>query len=336
MLLGSNRQKTMKDLEHYATEFAHHLVTGEETKAVVSIGFSYYLLTSLRLVQLSVSPGEVKASFPLAEISSFRSKAGLTGEKFFITVNGKEKKLGETLEMGKEFVNLFEELHKVAPSSDELRIESIDAAGELYETVKTNRESKFPKHLVKSIQRNAKTGEDPVMVISGVDDSTEGSLIVFADRCVISKSGFWAAAVSGSLGGARDALFYFADITGIEYNSGFLSGVLEILTPSYQGTATKDYWSGLLNSDRNNSENDPRVTSNTLPLLKSDYRAAKPLIDELRSMIAAAKAPTVTVQLDETTPKASAADEIKKLAELHEAGSLTDDEFATLKGKLLS
>lgn len=335
MLLGSSRQKTMKDLEHYAKKFDHHLVSGEETKAVVSIGFSNYVLTTLRLVQLSALPGEVKASFPLAEISSFRSKAGHQ-EKFFITINEKEKKLGGILEMGQEFLTLFEELHKVAPSSDELRTESLDAVGEPYESVKTNRESKFPKHLVKSIQRNAKTGEDPVMVISGVDDSTEGSLIVFADRCVISKSGFWAAAVSGSLGGARDALFYFADITGIEYNSGFLSGVLEILTPSYQGTATKDYWSGLLNSDRNNSENDPRVTSNTLPLLKSDYRAAKPLIDELRSMIAAAKAPTVTVQLDETTPKASAADEIKKLAELHEAGSLTDDEFATLKGKLLS
>lgn len=335
MLLGSSRKKAMKDLEHYAKEFAHHLVSGEEAKAVVQIGLSYYVLTTLRLVQLSGLPGEVKASFPLAEISSFRSKAGHQ-EKFFITINEKEKKLGGILEMGQEFLTLFEELHKVAPSSDELRTESLDAAGEPYESVKTNRESKFPKHLVKSIQRNAKTGEDPVMVISGVDDSTEGSLIVFADRCVISKSGFWAAAVSGSLGGARDALFYFADITGIEYNSGFLSGVLEILTPSYQGTATKDYWSGLLNSDRNNSENDPRVTSNTLPLLKSDYRAAKPLIDELRSMIAAAKAPTVTVQLDETTPKASAADEIKKLAELHEAGSLTDDEFATLKGKLLS
>ena len=39
---------------------------------------------------------------------------------------------------------------------------------------------------------------------------------------------------------------------------------------------------------------------------------------------------------ENTGPDAADLDEIKKLAELHESGALTDEEFATAKAKLLA
>lgn len=44
--------------------------------------------------------------------------------------------------------------------------------------------------------------------------------------------------------GAARRTFMFHDVTGIEYNSGMHTGVLEVLTPSYQGSANKDFWRG--------------------------------------------------------------------------------------------
>ena len=142
--------------------------------------------------------------------------------------------------------------------------------------------------------------------------------------------------MSGSLGGAREATFYFKDITGIEYNSGLTTGVLEILTASYDGSANKDFWSGIFNADRNNSANDPRALSNTLPLMKSDYIKAKPLIDKLRSMIQAAKETKVVVNIDSPVTSGSAADELTKLAGLMDRGLITKDEFDKAKARLLS
>ena len=140
--------------------------------------------------------------------------------------------------------------------------------------------------------------------------------------------------MSGSLGGSRDATFYFRDITGIEYNSGMLTGVLEILTASYQGSANKDYWTGILNGDKNKSGNDPRALSNTLPLIKSDYLSAKPLIDQLRTMIQDSKETKIVV--NNTSPSGSAADELGKLAELMDKGLITLEEFQAAKKRLLS
>jgi hypothetical protein len=47
--------------------------------------------------------------------------------------------------------------------------------------------------------------------------------------------------MTGSLGGGRITTFHYTEITGIEYNAGMMMGVLEILTPSYQGSGNKDY-----------------------------------------------------------------------------------------------
>lgn len=319
-----------------AEGFQSHALPDEVTLASVQIGMSTYLLSNLRLVKLALSGGP-KESYPLTEIESFRfQQSRLNQLQFFITPTGQEEiKLGSIMDVGEAFQELFGQTHQRGATNTSLRIESRSAHAQRWADVPTNRKKDgLPKHLVKAIERNAKAGEDPVMIITGQYDSTDGSLIVFADRCVISKSGIIGSFYAASLGGGREATFFFRDITGIEYNSGMLTGVLEILTASYQGSSTKDFWAGLTNPSRNNSQNDPRVSSNTLPLPKADYLSAKPLIDTLRTMIHEAKQTTVVVTAPGTPM--SIADEVGKLSDLVDKGLMTPEEFEAAKQRLLT
>ena len=143
--------------------------------------------------------------------------------------------------------------------------------------------------------------------------------------------------MAGSFGGARIATFSYADITGVEYNSGFVTGVIEVLTPSYNGTSNRDYWRGTFSS-RNADSNDPWTLSNTLPFDKLTYRQAAPHLAELRRRITEAKNPHVHV----VAPQAVANDadtlgaQLQHLADLHRDGVLSDEEFQRAKQQLLA
>ena len=332
-------QNKGKQFTRLAQDFNIHLIEGEVVAASVQLGITNYILTQFRLVALNMSGTAPKASYPLTELESIRMEKGKLGTNLFITPKGKsEMKLGSMFpEIEAEFPQLLEKLIDTSEVSPELRPESYDYAAERYASIPTNRKlRKLPKHLVKAIITNSKANEDPLMIITGQVDSTDGSLLVYSDRCVISKSGIIGGFMAGSLGGSRDAVFYFRDITGIEYNSGMFTGVLEILTASYDGSANKDFWRGITNPSRNSSVNDPRALSNTLPLMKDDYVSAKPLIDKLRSMINDAKETKVIVNTPPPTSPSSPAEEIQKLADLLDKGLLTPEEFQAAKTKLLS
>lgn len=164
-----------------------------------------------------------------------------------------------------------------------------------------------------------------------------GLLAAFVDRLAIIKTGALTSLMAGSLGGERAATFHYSDITGIEYNSGFSNGVLEILTPSYNGTANRDYWRGSGRS-RNADANDPYTLSNTLPLNKSEYKDALKEINELRSRISQAKQHAIQGPLPapEAPSGAGLAQELRTLSELRDAGVLSEDEFAAAKRRLLN
>jgi hypothetical protein len=333
-MLQSKGKQFTKDAE----AFALHAVDGETVLASLQIGMSTFILTNFRLVRWALSGG-VKSSYPLNEIESYRSESSKLGVAFFVTLSQKpEEKLGVVFEdIASDFELLLKSALDNSESTPGLRAESRSLSAERYAQVPSNRrKGNFPSHLTKAIEKNARTGEDPVMIISGQYDSTEGSLIVFADRCVISKSGLLAGFMTGSLGGSRDATFFLKDITGIEYNSGMLSGVLEILTASYDGSPNKDFWTGVLNPNRNTSLNDPRALSNTLPLTKVDYLSAKPLIDSLRDMIRESKETKVVVNVESAVSAPSAADELVKLAGLLDRGLITTEEFNDAKKKYLN
>lgn len=178
------------------------------------------------------------------------------------------------------------------------------------------------------VREHATPGEIPWFVLGA--EIAGGALAAFEDRCMIIKVGAMTSMMAGSFGGGRITTFPFTDITGIEYNAGLLNGVLEVLTPSYQGSANKDYWRGSfasINSDSNN----PWTLSNTLPIGKPIYQQALPLLNELRSKISAAKRPTVVMSAPPPSSDGGIAAEIGKLAALRDQGVLSEHEFQTAK-----
>ncbi|SDX68198.1 hypothetical protein SAMN05660209_01070 [Geodermatophilus africanus] len=177
-------------------------------------------------------------------------------------------------------------------------------------------------------------GEVPLFIITG-DDGT-GVLAGFTDRCMIIKAGLVTSALAGSFGGSRQTTFHYSQITGVEYNSGLMLGVLEILTASYNGTANKDPWRGIT-AGRNKDANNPEALSNTLPLAKVGYQNAQGHINELRRLVSTSKQVQVTVQSPASSDGGgNLASELSKLAELRQQGLLDDVEFAEAKKAVLA
>jgi hypothetical protein len=175
--------------------------------------------------------------------------------------------------------------------------------------------------------------DDPWLILVPVGSG--GVLAAWEDRLAIVKTGAWTSLMAGSFGGERTALFHYRDITGIEYNAGLMNGVLEILTPSYNGTAHHDYWRGS-NASRNADSGDPWTLSNTLPLAKHEYRAAQAQLSALRNRISKAKEVVVQVSPAYTPPPGDdMADQLRRLAELRDAGTLSDEEFTAAKQRLI-
>lgn len=177
------------------------------------------------------------------------------------------------------------------------------------------------------IARFAHGDELPWLVINS---GSGGRLAAFDDRLLISKSGGMTGFMAGATGGGRETIFPYSDVTNIEYNGGFVTGVLEVLTPSYQGTTNHDFWNS------KNSGKDPYSLSNCLPLAKDVYRQAQPQINELHRKVADAKRSHVLVHAPaqpQAAPRASGglADELAKLADMHQQGLLDLDEFKAAK-----
>lgn len=184
-----------------------------------------------------------------------------------------------------------------------------------------------------AIAAHCRQSERPWLVIHELN---AGVLAAFKDRLIIVKTGAVTGFMTGSLGGGRTTIFPFAEITGIEYNAGILTGVLEILTPSYQGSRNHDFWRGTHKS-RNADAGDPFTLSNTLPLAKTSYKQAQPQLIELQRLIAEAK--QVRLELP-SSPVSKAgpnlAGQLRELAALRDQGLLSEEEFATAKARLLA
>jgi len=188
------------------------------------------------------------------------------------------------------------------------------------------------KKLLEEARKSCRANERPLFILA---EGQAGGLVAFDDRCMIIKKGALTGFMAGSVGGGRVATFMYSEITGIEYNSGWVTGVLEILTPSYQGSANKDFRRGTTKG-RNNDSNDPWTLSNTLPLTKSTYEQARSKLDTMRKLIAEAKRPQLMSAPVAQAATASLAEQIQALAELHKTGVLDDDEFKSAKARLLS
>ncbi len=314
---------------------------GETALAMFQIGLNNKVLTDKRVLFLDALDSKVKEFIDLEKVEEFVFGSSMGSPRVdALMKDGSTVKMG-TLDSkwveaaGRLFtaalvgsgMSVLEELTG-AQEQDPRRQES---SGEDIQ-IRTNSQKAFPKWLIESIHSHKSEAEDVLMVITEPYVNHQGALIVFEDRCMIVKGGFWGGLMAGSFGGERAGTFYFTQITGIEYNSGMITGVLEILTASYQGSANKDYWRGSTKS-RNADSNDPWTLSNCLPLSKDGYKSAQALITELKSMISRAQRPVVNQGLTQSSDLAS---ELKKLAELRDQGILSDEEFSSAKAKLIN
>jgi predicted NAD-dependent protein-ADP-ribosyltransferase YbiA (DUF1768 family) len=78
---------------------------------------------------------------------------------------------------------------------------------------------------------------------------------------------------------------------------------------------------------------DSQFRPNSIEMDKVSYKNAKKYFDALNELIAKSK--SATGQIVETESKSSIADEIGKLADLHQKGLIDEKEFKELKSKLI-
>jgi len=117
----------------------------------------------------------------------------------------------------------------------------------------------------------------------------------------------------------------------MEINTGLVFGVIEIGTPSYVLSSSKDFWT-------THPDKDPCQANNCLPVDKSLLKEFLPYVEELRRIAHNAR----TGELER--PPAPAAPpqpndlltQLQTLAELRSKGLLTDKEYVRAKGKLLN
>ena len=166
-------------------------------------------------------------------------------------------------------------------------------------------------------------GQRPWFVFNA---ATNGVLVAYADRVTIMKVGAMTAFMSSATGGGRVTHFPFSDITTVEVNTGFVTAVIEILTPSYSGGQSNDFWKL---ADKLNAGN-PGERSNTLPCAKLELNRAMPYLNELRRRIAEYKRPG-----QQPAPGQSMAGELARLAELRDRGVLSAEEFEFAKQAVL-
>jgi hypothetical protein len=203
--------------------------------------------------------------------------------------------------------------------------------------------SVVPERTRKLILENIAPSEWVFIALVGARGQT---LVALADRLLIAKAGF----LAGHIFGGEVNTFMYREITGIGIETHLTTAVLQVQTASFAGTRAGGYWA----SDKGS---DPFKLPNCVPLAnKKALGAWQGHLATLRSGIAAGgfrpptqaaarpaipqqPARTITIPTVGRTREPETAigisDEVKKLADLHAAGALTDEEFAQAKGKLL-
>lgn len=187
----------------------------------------------------------------------------------------------------------------------------------------TNGTWSFRGRAKKLAERNISSDENIEFTIIG---EWWQCIVVLQDRLLVVKPGFMA----GATFGGRVTSFYYRDINGIEVNTGLLTGVIEINTPSYQGTQEKDFW------NIRNKNSDPYKVSNCIPIMKRDLAQQNAQLEKLREKIREAKQEqTVSSHITPASSGSSFAAELEQLVALRESNVLTEEEFQQAKRKLL-
>ena len=160
-------------------------------------------------------------------------------------------------------------------------------------------------------------GETVLGQICGVARSQ--CLALTDQRAIIIKVG-WRA---GQTLGAKVTSFDYRNITSIEVRTSIMTGTFEIATGGVQGTE-RSYWQG------SNKASSAWRAPNVIPIAKRQQAA----FQQVAAFIRAQSRPPAPQSAQPTTPDVP--DQIRKLADLRDQGTLTPEEFEAKKADLLA
>jgi Short C-terminal domain len=131
--------------------------------------------------------------------------------------------------------------------------------------------------------------------------------------------------MAGAAFGAEVSSWSYRNVVGVQIHKGLMTGAVIIQAPGQTGVSTS-YW--------RDKDSDPFKAPNAIPI-SADWREVTDAVARLRELIDAAHTePPQQAASDVATP-ASLADELRKLAELHQSGILNDAEFSAAKQRIL-
>ena len=179
--------------------------------------------------------------------------------------------------------------------------------------------SQLHKDANKLLDENLAVGEPVLVILRGTYDS---ALIATDRRVFVFKKGMMA----GAMGGKKFTSYDYRHLTGCSLETGIMSGTFSLQGP---GISSEDlsYWSG--------GKGDPSKAPHALAMNSPHHDQAKRGTAELRHLIADHQA--TAAQPAAAAPTAiDPADQLRKLAELRDAGILTAEEFEAKKSELLA
>ncbi len=154
--------------------------------------------------------------------------------------------------------------------------------------------------------------------------ATNGTVIAYEDRVIISRKGLAAFATQGGFQG--DRTIFYKDLSSIEYKKpGWTNGYIQFIFPGTENTSARV---GILGSSSESAKDQNtvilRAFNKKIPIESEElYKLLLRKIEEYKSVSGQGVA------------LVSNADELKKYAELKEKGIITQEEFDAKKRHLL-
>ena len=151
---------------------------------------------------------------------------------------------------------------------------------------------------------------------------TNGTIIVYNDRVIIRRKGFFAFVSQGGLKG--DTTYFFHNLNGVEYKKpGMTNGYIRFIVA---GTTPNNIKSGLLSTSKD-ALNDPNTV-----ILRAFNKQIPILSEKIYHLI---MEKISKKQTNHSNGKISSADEIIKFKKLLDQGIITQSEFDLKKKQLL-
>ncbi|MEV3925918.1 SHOCT domain-containing protein [Actinomadura coerulea] len=168
------------------------------------------------------------------------------------------------------------------------------------------------------LDQNLSPGETVQVIITGANSQA----IIGTDRRVfVYKKGIFA----GASFGAEITSWDYRGVVGVQIHTGMMTGAVIVQAPGQSGVRTSSWKAG---------EGDPYKAPNAIPIVRP-WDQAQVGVARLRQLIEEAHQSTEGSEGRSAARPSTIADELKKLADLRDAGALSEEEFLSLKAKVL-